>query len=50
MLVVLSCLSPGPGSIIIISGQGQTTDVKILEEGGDCQCASVEERERARND
>ena len=49
MLVVL-CLSPGPGSVIIISGQGQTTDVKVLEEGGDCQCASVEDRERARNE
>ena len=49
VLVLLNCLSPGPGSIIVISGQGQKTSTKVLEEGGDCQCASVEERERARN-
>ena len=48
MLIVL-CLSPGPGSVVIISGQGRMTDAKVLEEGGDCQCASMEDRERARN-
>ena len=52
IIVVLSCLSPGPGSIIVVSGQGQKTNVKILEEGGDFQteCASVEEREKIRNE
>ena len=56
--LVLNCLSPEPGSIIIISGQGQKTDVKVLEESDDGQCASVkgrecapiEERERAKNE
>ena len=50
VLVLLNRLSPGPGSIIVISGQGQKTSTKVLEEGGDCQCASVEGRERARNE
>ena len=50
MLVVVACLSPGPGSVIVISGQGQTTDIKVLEKSGDCQCASVEDRERARSE
>ena len=30
-LIVLNCLSPGPGSVIIISGQGQKTSTKVLE-------------------
>ena len=50
VLVLLNCLSPGPGSVIIISGQGQKTNTKVLEEGDDCQCTSVEGRERARNE
>ena len=58
VLVLLNCLSPGPGSIIIISGQGQKTSTKVLEEGDDGQCASmkgrecapIEEREKARNE
>ena len=50
LMLVVVCLLSGLGSVIIISGQGQTTDVKILKEGGDCQCASVEDRERARNE
>ena len=59
VLVLLNCLSPGPRSIIVISGQGQKTyTIKVLEEGDDGQCASVkgrecapiEEREKARNE
>ena len=50
VLVVLSHLSPGPGLIIVISGQGQKTNIKILEACRDGQCASAEERERARNE
>ena len=50
LMLVVVCLSPGPGSVIIVSGQGQKTDVKVLEEGGDYQCASMEDRERARNE
>ena len=50
VLVLLNCLSPGPGSIIVISGQGQKTDIKVLEVCGDAQCASVVEREKARNE
>ena len=51
ILVVLSCLSqaPGPGSVIIISGQGQEMDInlKVLDRGGDQVCALAEEKERA---
>ena len=49
VLIMLSCLSPGPGSVIIVSGQGQMIDIKLLNRGSDQQCASVGERERARN-
>ena len=38
-----------PGSVIIASGQGQKTDLQVLERGGDWQCPSMEERESARN-
>ena len=38
-----------PGTVIIASGQGQTTDVQVLERGDDWRCPSMEERERARN-
>ena len=47
-LLTLLCLSV-PGSVIIVSGQGKLTDLKVLEGGDDWQCSSVEERERARN-
>ena len=50
VLVVLSCLSPGPGLVIIISGQGQEIDIKMLNRGDNQQCASVGEIERARNE
>ena len=45
-LVLLSA----PGSVTLANGQGQVTDFKVLEGGGDGQCPSVEERERARNE
>ena len=44
------CLTPGPGSVITISGQGQQMDIKLLNRGDDQQCASIEEREKARNE
>ena len=47
--VVFSVLCLSLGSVIIASGQGQMTDIKALESGGDWQCPSVEERERAKN-
>ena len=47
-LIVL-CLYLGPGSIITDSGQGQETDVQVLNEGDDGQCPPMEERERARS-
>ena len=47
MLLVL-CLSPG--LVIITSGQGRMTDIKVLKSGNDWQCASVEEGERIRNE
>ena len=48
LLVILLYL----GSITIASGQGQNfmTDIKVLERGDDWQCASEEERGRARNE
>ena len=39
-----------PGSVNAASGQGQVTDVKVLESGDDWQCPSMEERESARNE
>ena len=39
-----------PGSVVIASGQGQNTHVRILEGGCDLQCPSVEEREATRNE
>ena len=47
---VLSVLCLSPGSVIIASGQGQMTDVKVLERDDDWQCPSMEERERTRNE
>ena len=40
-------LSPVSGSV---SGQGQKTDIKLLDRGDNRQCASVGERETARNE
>ena len=49
MYLVLSVLGlSDPRSVIIASGQGQMTDVEVLERGDDQQCPSMEERERAR--
>jgi hypothetical protein len=39
-----------PWSVIIVGGQGQKTNVRVLEGGDDGHCPSVEERERARNE
>ena len=50
VLVLLSCLSPGPGLVIVISGQGQKINTKVLDRGDDWQCPPMEERERARNE
>ena len=50
ILVLLSCLSPGPGSISVVSGQGQKISTKVLDRGDDWQCPPMEERERARNE
>ena len=47
LTIVIACLSPGPGSV---SGQGQKTDVKVLERGDDWQCPPMEERERAKKE
>ena len=50
-LLMLSVLWLFPNSLIIASGQGKVTDVKVLERSNcDSQCPSVEERERARNE
>ena len=49
LMLVVACLSPGPGLVIIISGQGQTTNVQVLERGYEWQCPPMVERERARN-
>jgi hypothetical protein len=50
LFLVVVCLSPGPGSVIIISGQRQIVDAQILDGGDDQQCASIEEREKGRNE
>ena len=39
-----------PQSVIVASGQGQNTNVKVLERGDDWQCPSMEERETMRNE
>ena len=49
LTLVVACLSLGPGSVVVISNQGQKTDVQILERGDDWQCPPMEDRERARN-
>ena len=48
-LVTLLWLS-ATWSVIITSGQGQKTNVRILERDDDWQCPSVEEREAMRNE
>ena len=48
-LLTLILLS-APGSVTLANGQGQMTNVKVLERGDDWQCPSVEERERARSE
>ena len=50
LTLVVAYLSLGPESVIIISGQGQKTDVQVLERGDDWQCPPMEDRERARNE
>ena len=50
-LLMLSVLCLSPNSLIIASSQGKVTDIKVLERSNcDCQCPSMEERERARNE
>ena len=49
MCLMFSVLYLSPGSISIASGQGQVTEVKVLERGNNWQCPLKEERERARN-
>ena len=44
-LLSVLCLS-APGSVSIASGQGEMTDLKVLERGDDGKCSSMEERER----
>ena len=48
-LLTLILLS-APGSVTLANGQGQVTDFKVVEGGGDGQCPSMEERERVRNE
>ena len=43
LVLSVLCLLPGPAN-----GQGQTTDVEVIESGDDWQCPSTEEREKAR--
>ena len=48
-LVMLLWLS-APQSVVVASGQGQLTSIKVLERGDDWQCPSMEERETMRNE
>ena len=50
MCLVFLVLSLSPGAVITASGEGQMAGVKVLESEYDQQCASMEERERARNE
>ena len=45
--VIILWLSAAPRSV---DSQMEMTDIKVLERGDDWQCASIEERERARNE
>ena len=50
ILPSLLCLDLSLGPIIIAtSGQGQKTEVKVLERGNDWECPATKEREQARN-
>jgi hypothetical protein len=49
-VLAVFCLSFGSASVTIISGQGQKTDIKLLDRGDGQDCASVEEREIARSE
>ena len=46
-LLVILWLSAAPRPV---NSQMEMTDIKVLERGGDWQCASMEERERTRNE
>ena len=48
LTLILLCLSPGSGSVIIVSGQRFVA--KVLDRGDSQQCASAEERDRIRNE
>ena len=48
--VLLMFLWLSSQSVILASGQGQKTSVKVLERGDDWQCPSMEERETMRNE
>ena len=48
LTLILLCLSPGPESVVVVSGQGLI--IKVLDSSDDQQCASAEERGRARNE
>ena len=47
---MLSVLCMSPGSVTMVTGQGQVTEVKVLEGVDDGQCPSMEEREGAINE
>ena len=38
-----------PGPVITANGQGQKTDVQVVERDNDWQCPSMEKRDKARN-
>ena len=48
--VLLLLWLPAPWSLNIANAQVQMTDFKVLEGDGDGRCASVDEREEARNE
>ena len=49
--LILLRLSLGPGLIIVVGGQGLVTNfIKVLDRGDGQQCASVEGRDRIRNE
>ena len=49
-LILLLFWLPAPWSVDMASAQVQMTDFKVLEGDGSGQCASVDEREEARNE
>ena len=48
--LIFSVLCLSPGSLITASSQGHEINLKILERGGNGQCASTEEKERAHSE